>query len=144
MSKSAIDEKPTEIEDVQAGILNESKETEQQAEILVPKKSDTLEIFKMVFEAAQRPDNETKKLQKCMAWILTISLCIQVVWALVMIPIFVLNKENMPTSMITFASLLVTAILGEVVAMAFVVVRFAFRTPLDTMIDLLKDIVNKK
>lgn len=144
MGKSAIDEKPTEIEDVQAGILNESKEMEQQAEILVPKRSDTLEIFKMVFEAAQRPDTETKKLQKCMAWILTIALCIQVIWALVMIPIFVLNRDNMSSSMITFASLLVTAILGEVVAMAFVVVRFVFRTPLDTMIDLLKDIVNKK
>ena len=104
----------------------------------------TLELFSMVFKAAQKPDKQTKNLQIGMAWVLTGALCVQVIWALILITKIINQNSSIAANALTFITLLVTAILAEVVAMAFVVVRFVFRTPLDTMIDLLKDIVEKK
>lgn len=106
--------------------------------------SETLALFRMVFEATQRPNSQTAKIQTSLTWVLVIVLCVQVAWTLVLIPVVLYNQTTSGTSTMTFASLLITAILAEVVAMAFVVVKFVFRTPLDTMIDLLKDIIDKK
>lgn len=108
-------------------------------------KTDTgLELFRMVFDAAQKPDNENKKRQDILTIVLTVALCLQLLWALAVISCIIWHRANLPAQMITFISLLVTAILAEVVAMAFVVVRFVFRTPLDTMLELLKNIIDKR
>lgn len=104
----------------------------------------TLDLFRLVFEAAQKPDESSKRMQGCLAKVLTGVLCVQVAWALSTISFIICKRPDLSTNMLTFISLLVTAILGEVVAMAFFVVRFVFRTPTDMMIDLLKDIVNKR
>lgn len=106
--------------------------------------SETLALFRMVFEATQKPNDQTAEMQTKLTWVLVAVLCVQVAWTLVLIPVILYNQTAAGTSTMTFASLLITAILAEVVAMAFVVVKFVFRTPLDTMIDLLKDIINKK
>jgi len=104
----------------------------------------TLELFRLVFRAAQKPDPDSRKLQVRLSWVLTGALCVQVIWALILISVIIAQNSSIAANALTFITLLVTAILAEVVAMAFVVVRFVFRTPLDTMIDLLKDIVNKQ
>lgn len=104
----------------------------------------TLELFKMVFQAAQSPDKNSIKLQNRLTITLIVVLCLQVVWALGVIIAIICLNSSINANALTFITLLVTAILGEVVAMAFVVVRFVFRTPLDIMIELLKDIVNKR
>ena len=105
---------------------------------------ERLALFKMVFEAAQMPDTSGRRLQRNLAAVLTAALCVQVLWAIVLIPVIIFIKSDLPDTMIQFISLLVTAILAEVVAMAFFMVRFVFRTPIDTMLELLKDILGKK
>ena len=105
---------------------------------------ERLALFKMVFEAAQMPDASGRKLQRNLAAVLTVALCVQVLWAIILIPVIIFIKSDLPDTMIQFISLLVTAILAEVVAMAFFMVRFVFRTPIDTLLDLLKDILGKK
>ena len=102
------------------------------------------DLFRMVFQAAQRPDSGNKKLQKNMTIVLTVVLCVQVVWALFLITTIVFRNQSITGNALTFITLLVSAILAEVVAMAFVVVRFVFRTPLDMMIDLLREIIAKQ
>jgi len=102
------------------------------------------DLFRMVFQAAQKPDSGNKKLQKCMTIVLTVVLCVQVVWALFLITTIVFRNQSIAGNALTFITLLVSAILAEVVAMAFVVVRFVFRTPLDMMIDLLREIIAKQ
>ena len=105
---------------------------------------ERLALFKMVFEAAQMPDANGRRLQRNLAAVLTAALCVQVLWAIILIPVIIFIKSDLPDAMIQFITLLVTAILAEVVAMAFFMVRFVFRTPIDTLLDLLKDILGKK
>lgn len=105
--------------------------------------NESLELFRTVFNTAQKPDEGNVKFQRRMAITFTVILAIQVIWSMVRITMIIVDNSSMSTNAMTFISLLVTAILAEVVAMAFVVVRFVFRTPLDTMIELLKEIVRK-
>ena len=105
---------------------------------------ERLALFKMVFEAAQMPDANGRRLQRNLAAVLTAALCVQVLWAITLIPVIIFIKSDLPDAMIQFITLLVSAILAEVVAMAFFMVRFVFRTPIDTMLELLKDILGKK
>lgn len=105
--------------------------------------TESLELFRIVFNTAQKPDEGNVKFQRGMAITFTVILGVQVVWSMVMISFIIFMNSSMSTNALTFISLLVTAILAEVVAMAFVVVRFVFRTPLDTMIELLKEIIRK-
>jgi len=102
------------------------------------------DLFRMVFQAAQSPDKESKELQKKMAKVLTVVLCVQVAWALFLITTIVFMGRSIAGNALAFITLLVSAILAEVVAMAFVVVRFVFRTPLDMMIGLLREIIAKQ
>lgn len=108
------------------------------------KSRDTIELFKMVFEAAQRPDEDNKKLQRRLAYVLMTAVCVQVLWAMGFITYVVVKRSDLPSNMLTFVSLLVTAVLAEVVAMGFFMVKFVFRTPIDMMLDLLKDIIEKR
>ena len=108
------------------------------------KSRDTIELFKMVFEAAQRPDEDNKKLQRRLAHVLMIAVCVQVLWAMLFITYVVVKRSDLASNMLTFVSLLVTAVLAEVVAMGFFMVKFVFRTPIDMMLDLLKDIIEKR
>lgn len=105
--------------------------------------SEYLDLFRTVFNTAQKPDQGNVIFQRVMACVFTLVLTIQVIWSMVMISDIIANNSTMSENALSFISLLVTAILAEVVAMAFFVVRFVFRTPLDTMIGLLKEIIKK-
>lgn len=103
--------------------------------------SSTVYLFRMVFQSAQKPDDDRKKQQSRLTWILTCILIAQVLWAMVLIPLIIFNKNVISSASLPFLSLLITAILGEVVAMAFVVVRFVFRSPISEMLDILKELI---
>lgn len=118
---------------------------EKTADSSVPQQGDqTLAIFETVFNASQKTDPINRRLQVGLAIVLIVALCIQVVWALILIPVLIFESHGIPSNVLSLAALLITAILGEVVGMALIVVKFVFRTPIDVMIDLLKDIVKNK
>ena len=58
-----------------------------------------------------------------------------------MIPRIVFDKAVIAAGSLPFISLLVTAILAEVVAMAFVVVKYVFRSPITEFSDVLKELI---
>ena len=108
------------------------------------KGQETVDLFKIVFEAAQKPDKDNKELQSVLTYVLIGAVCVQVVWAMWFISYVVMARSDLSANMLQFVSLLVTAVLAEVVAMGFFMVKFVFRTPIDMMLDLLKEIIKKR
>lgn len=107
-------------------------------------KNSTVYLFSMVFRTAQKPDESRQSQQRIMMWLLAGILFVQVLWAMVLIPCIIFNERVIASASLPFLTLLVTAILGEVVAMAFVVVRFVFRTPISEMLDILKELIHRE
>lgn len=104
----------------------------------------TVYLFKMVYQSARKPDETQAKRQNILTWMLSGILIAQVVWAMILIPFMIFGQSIIAPNSLPFLTLLVTAILGEVVAMAFVVVKFVFKSPLSEMLDILKELIKRK
>jgi len=98
-------------------------------------------LFKMVFQSLERIGKPRQIMQTVLAGVFTVILVVQVVWALMLIPEIVLNKTIIESTSLPFISLLVTAILAEVVGMTFVVVRYVFQSPITELIGVLKEFI---
>jgi len=107
------------------------------------KKNPMVYLFEMVFQSLKKIGKPQQVMQTVLACVFTLVLVAQVVWALRFIPEIVLNETIIQSTSLPFISLLVTAILAEVVGMTFVVVRYVFRSPISELIDVLKDLINK-
>lgn len=107
-------------------------------------RNSTVYLFRMVFQTAQKPDEKRDNTQKLLTWLLSGLLGAQVLWAMILIPFIVFNQTIISSASLPFLTLLVTAILGEVVAMAFVVVRFIFKSPITDMLDILKELIHSQ
>lgn len=99
-------------------------------------------LFQLVFKSSQEPDEWRSKMQTIFAWVLIGALGLQIIWAIGMITwIIIFNDTILTSSNLPFISLLVTSILAEVVAMAFFVVRYVFRSPITELIGVLNEVL---
>jgi len=97
-------------------------------------------LFRMVYLSAKEL-GKPQLMQIILTVLFTVILVGQVIWALWLIPEIIFNTAIIESANLSFISLLVTAILAEVVGMTFVVVRYVFKSPISELIDVLKELI---
>jgi len=97
-------------------------------------------LFRLIFGTTTKAA-EPQLMQIVLAVVFTLILVGQVIWALWLIPKIVFDTAIIESANLSFISLLVTAILAEVVGMTFVVVRYVFRSPISEPLDVLKELI---
>jgi len=142
LEQTRQDEEMSDIIDAQrqTSSVDHLSEAKQDIEMHDIDDNSTGALFRMVYLSAKEL-GKPQPMQIILAIVFTFILIGQVIWALWLIPKIVFDMAIIESANLSFISLLVTAILAEVVGMTFVVVRYVFRSPISELIDVLKELI---